>query len=857
MVNYFGEKTIPFLIQQQAQQLPNQVAIQHHATKICYSDLILASDQLAACFLSKGYKAHEIVAVAMDRSIEMSICLLALLKAEITYVPIDPTLPVDRISFLMEDSGARTIITSNFYSETYNAFPLLLFDELWSVRTQYQYVPKTFSLAHIVYIIYTSGSTGLPKGVGISHQSLLNLLLHRLKEPGVTPTDNMLGLTTMSFDISEEELYLPLIAGAKLTIVDQDVVRDGFALLEIVKKEKITLMQATPYIWQMMIEAGWKEKLPIVAFCGGEALTKQLAEQLLTRCKALWNMYGPTETTICALAKQLNSDDEIISIGKPITNTEIYILDESLNAVDKGTEGELYIGGLGVANGYINRPDLTAEKFIPNPFLKPAQLMYATGDLVKQLPNGDLQFIGRKDTQVKIRGYRIETEEIDFQLKAQPLVKDALVMVHQDKVENARLVAYYTLKDPQNQLPATDIEALLKENLGKLLPAYMVPVDYVILPHMPLLPSGKIDRKSLPKPVIKNNTSNYVAPSTPNEEIVAKIWMNNIGINKIGINDDFFELGGTSLIALKTKIQIEKKLAKRLSPSILFKYPTIKQLVNAIENNAAEEFKSLIPIQPNGDKVPLYMVHGIGLNVLGYRSMVAQLKADQPVYGLQAFDDENEKTIYNSIESIAEFYNSEVLKHNPTGPYAIGGYSIGGIIAFEMVKQLKAKGKNVELLAMFDTNVQIPTHQFQFGKKLAVKSLRQLQKLKFRLKSIKKAPTKNINYLIQSNIDGLRKLINKQTDFPNYPKYMLVLMKEIMNAFYRYKLEPIPIKIDVFKADNLYFIDDPKFLGWNDYALEGVNVYDVPGNHAEIFKAPHDKELALKLQNRLDEINVN
>ena len=858
MINNNGERTISHLIHIRAKQDPHKIAIKHKDAQINYADLVTQTDQVAKAFLKLGLKPKSVVAVAMDRSIKMSICLLSLLKAGITYLPIDPALPLERIDFLMKDIGVHALITSPKYKEYYSDFEPISFEEI--LRNGSQVTPDLIvtdtPADHLVYICFTSGSTGLPKGVGVSQQSLLNLLNYRLVSPGVGPSDNMLGLTTMSFDIAQEELYLPLIAGAQLTIIDQDEARDGFALLETVKAANITLMQATPYIWRMMLEAGWKEQLPIVAFCGGEALTKDLADQLLPRCKELWNMYGPTETTICAMVKKLSLTDEVISIGRPIANVAVYVLDRDLQKVVTGEEGELYISGVGVTNGYINRPELTADKFVLDQFsTNGEQKMYSTGDLVKELPNGEYQFIGRIDTQVKVRGYRIETEEIACQLKQHEAVKDALVIVYQDAVDNARLVAYLTLQPSHLNLANDQLENELKDALKKVLPEYMVPVDYVFISKMPLLSSGKINKEALPVPKIKNsNTAAYVAPTTELEKIITEIWISNIGINEIGVNDNFFDLGGNSMIAVKTKIQIEKATKVRLSPSILFKYPTIKLLAQLVANSSNEIYQSLIPIKASGSKIPLYMVHGIGLNVFTFKDMVAKMDDDQPVYGLQAVDIDRQMTPLDTIEKIAAFYNSEIISHNPNGPYAISGYSIGGVIAYEMVKQLIESGRDVKLLVMFDTAVQIPTHQYPLLKKIYGKGLRQFPKVRFRLQTLYREPVKTLSYLVNyyKNDFGIlaRKRMNR-----DLPDYMVKTMSLIKKAFYQYKLNPIDIHIDVFIAKKLFFLDDPEFLGWKTYAKGGVSTYHIAGGHDDLFYPPFDSEVAELLQKMLNKIN--
>jgi amino acid adenylation domain-containing protein len=845
------------LITKQSQKSPDTVAIKHKKDRITYRELEISTNQVNAFLHTKNITKGDVIAVAMDRSIPMAACLLAIMKAGGTYLPVDPNLPIERIAYILEDSSAKKIIVSKKYEELFAEYTdKIIFDDIWLNRSDY---PEDFPSVDtdcddLIYIIYTSGSTGHPKGVGVSHKGLINLLLYRLTAPGVTENDNMLGLTTMSFDIAQEELYLPLISGALLTIVDMEITRDGSALLEIVKTEHITLMQATPYIWQMMLESGWDTPLPIKIFCGGEALTNELAGKLLDRCSEVWNMYGPTETTICTTVKKITDSKELITIGKPIENARVYILDENLNKVMPGIEGELYISGVGVTKGYINRPELTAEKFIEDKFSTiPGEKMYKTGDLGRLLQNGEIQFIGRKDNQIKLRGYRIEKEEIEYQLKLQDGIKDALVTVYEDSVKNARLVAYLTLR---KQLNDDDIAGLIdncKNELKKALPEHMVPANYEVIAEMPLLPSGKINLKALPKPNIQDAVSEYTAPDTEIEKMLVEVWEDHIGIKKIGITDNFFDLGGTSLIAVKTKIQIEKLTNKRLSPSVLFKYPTIKQLAGALNDFIEEPYKSLVPIQPNGSRIPMYIVHGIGLNVLNFRNLAVDLGADQPIYGLQGVSEHPE--LLDTIEETAAFYNAEIIRQNPTGPYVIAGYSIGGVIAYEMVKQLKEAGKDVKALIMFDTAIQIPTHQYPILKKIYVKTFRQFPKLKFRVASFINKPKENIAYIKAVYGNKFVKGVYNKHETYGLPDYMQETIIKLKEGFNRYVILPYDVKIDLFSGEKLYYLDDPEYLGWKKYALQGITVYHVSGNHDTIFDAPHHQQVAKLLQKRLDEIN--
>jgi thioesterase domain-containing protein/acyl carrier protein len=658
----------------------------------------------------------------------------------------------------------------------------------------------------------------------------------------------------MSFDIAQEELFLPLISGALLTIADKEIARDGSALLDIVSNEKITFMQATPYIWHMMIESGWNDHLPIRAISGGEALTAYLAEKLLQRCNEVWNMYGPTETTICATAKKIIKPTEI-TIGKPIDNVRVYILNEKLSKVQVGEEGEIFIAGDGVAKGYINRPDLTEERFIDDIYGISGQKMYKTGDLGRLLSNNEIQFIGRIDNQIKFRGYRIETEEIEYKLKQYENIKNAIVTVFHGPLKDALLVAYVVLKVP---LSDDNLEYWIndvKEDLKRKLPGHMVPTSIVIIPKIPLLPSGKVNMKALPQPDLKSSHNDVAAPTSELERTLIEIWEKNIGVNNIDVNDDFFDLGGTSLIAVKTKIQIENTTNKRLSPSILFKYPTIKKLAEVIANSSIEHNKALVPIKPEGSKIPLYIVHGIGLNVLNFRSLAYSLDEDQPVFGLKAVVLEDQDKPLNTIESIASFYIDEILNNNPATTFAIAGYSIGGVIAYEMAKQLKARGKEVAILAMFDTAVQIPTHQFPLVKKMIVKSLRQINKLKFRVGSFIKYPEENINYLKTIYIKKYKELFYNIKDSYGLPEYMENTIAHLKAAFNLYKIKPLDIEIYLFAGKKVYYLDDPKFLGWKKYALRGVKVHNLSSNHDNMFEHPYNKEIAQVLQQKLNEIN--
>jgi amino acid adenylation domain-containing protein len=858
--------SISKLIDNQSVLNPHKIAIKHGERTFTYKSVNELSNQLTRYLQDQNIQTGDVAGMAIDRSPEMVIALLALKKTGAVYLPVDNENPTDRIDYMHNDCAVKVLITSRSYKTKYAAVSSIIYieDALEEcVNYSRENIDQEVDQNSLAYILYTSGSTGKPKGVGIKHSSLLNLLLSVQQEPGINEDDSVLSSTTISFDIAELEIFLPLISGARLVIADAATVRDTRELLLLAKEEKLTIMQGAPYMWRMLIEGGWTERLPVKIFCGGEALTKELSEKLLMRCDSLWNMYGPTETTIYSIIKNVSADDEIITVGKPILNTQVYILDSAFNEVNKGEVGEICIGGAGVADGYINRPDLTTEKFIDDTFSnQKGQKIYRTGDLGKVLENGEIQCLGRIDHQIKIRGIRIESEEIELQLKQQKNINDALIILHQDALNNAHLVAYIVPTRPIKENNVEEFIKLWKTALRVTLPEYMVPDSYMIIPSFPLMLNGKLDRKALPEPTLRHHhLKNTDKPQTPIEISLAEILKQHIAVDEIGLNDNLFDFGIDSLVAVSIIVQIENKFGERLPVSILKQYPTIKQLAEAIISKPHAAYKSLIAIQSEGSKIPLYIVHGSGLNVFHLFDLAALLDKDQPVYGLRAYGLDGTVEPLDNIEAMAQFYNDEIIKHNPQGPYAIAGHSLGGYIAYEMVAQLKKMGKEVKMLGMFDTNLQYPTHHYPQPKKIAAKLLRQFRKARFRTQTLANEPSKtwaylNIYYGQKFNLFLKRIGILKEYDPQNLPDFMQKIAQKLDIALNNYVVKPHDIHIDLFKAEErIYYIDDPKLLGWGKYALKGITIHSIPGDHKVMFDPPNDKILAKALQNRLDKAN--
>ena len=517
--------------------------------------------------------------------------------------------------------------------------------------------------------------------------------------PGCSSDDILLAVTTLSFDIAGLELYLPLTVGGRIELVSRQTASDGRLLRKRLDSVRPTMMQATPATWRMLIDAGWSEAPQLTALCGGEALSRDLAEQVLPRVRALWNMYGPTETTIWSTLSKIEPGDGEITIGRPIANTDLYILDGGLQPVPVGVPGELYIGGAGVARGYRRRADLTAERFIPNPFSKdPSARIYRTGDQAKYLQDGQVVHLGRLDHQVKIRGFRIELGEIESALATHPGVKQSVVVARADRSGGRQLAAYLVA----SSVPAP-AAADLRAHLRRGLPDYMVPSSFTVLETLPLTANGKVNRLALPDPSPEHSggVAGTVLPRTPLEIQLAALWQQVLGQSDLGVHDNFFDLGGHSLTAVQLFADLEQVFGRQLALATLFKAPTIAQLAEVLEREeSVTHWRSLVTIQPTGSASAIFAVPGVGGNVLVFAKLAALLGRDQPFYGLQAIGLDGRQDPLTSVIDIAARYIAEIRSVRPEGPYLILGTCTGGVIAFEIAQQLKAVGEDVALMIL-------------------------------------------------------------------------------------------------------------------------------------------------------------
>ena len=589
-MDYPREQCVHHLVEAQAERTPDAVAVIFEGKRLTYQELNRRANRLARYLQELGVGPDSLVGIYVERSPEMLIGLLGVLKAGGAYVPLDPAYPQERLAFMLADSGAEVLLTQE---RLLDALPehsarVICLDADWGEMADMEESNPTSDVTpdHLAYVIYTSGSTGKPKGVQVLHRGVVNFLYSMREEPGLSAEDVLLAVTTLSFDIAVLELFLPLIVGAQVEIVPREVASDGALLAARLADSGATVMQATPATWRMLIEAGWEGDRRLRILCGGEAMPRDLADQLLARCGALWNMYGPTETTVWSTCYRVTPGGGAVPIGRPIANTQIYLLDSQMEPVPVGVVGELYIGGDGVTRGYLNRPELTAERFIPDPFrAEPEARLYKTGDLARYLPDGNIEFLGRRDHQVKVRGFRIELGEIEAALAQHPAIRENVVIAREDTPGDKRLVGYLVLH-PDQPAPSTgDLRRFLRDRL----PEYMIPSAFVTLDALPLTPNGKVNRRALPAPpqTRPDTGAEYVAPRTPLEEELAHLCAGVLGLERVGVHDNFFDLGGTSLLATRLIFQVRERFQTPVALRHLFEEPTVAGLARAVEEGQA------------------------------------------------------------------------------------------------------------------------------------------------------------------------------------------------------------------------------------------------------------------------------
>ena len=874
-VDFPENQCIHQLFENQVTKTPDAVAIRDERKQLSYTELNQKANKLARHLHNSGAVEGSLVAICMERSVDILVALLAVQKSGCTYIPLDPIYPKDRLALILEDGNPVIVLTERKILESLpeTSAKNIFIEEVEAYQSEsdentgFKVTPET-----IAYLIYTSGSTGKPKGVQIQQRALVNFISSMAKKPGINTGDIMLAVTTISFDIAGLEMYLPITHGASIFVASHETSMNPDLLMQRIEDTGATILQATPVTFRMLNSAEWGGSKRLKILCGGEAMPKELAFDLVRKCKELWNMYGPTETTVWSTVEKVEINDNdrtgYINLGKPIDNTLIYVLNTEFLPVPVGYPGELFIGGDGLAKGYFNLPEMTKDRFLPDPFSAVSGArMYRTGDLVQQTEEGKLEFLNRVDSQVKIRGFRIELGEIESALTQYPTIDNNVVIVREDTPGDKKLVAYIIKKDNQ----VTDI-ADLRIFLKTKIPDYMVPSAFVFIEQFPLTPNGKIDRKVLPPPEVAapSQSKVYLKPATETEKKLAVIWSEVLKIKQIGIDEDFFEIGGHSMIAVTLMVKIEKELGVRLPLAVLFDHGTIQEMALLLDEKAEPvNWGSLVPIRSKGSKKPLYLVHGAGLNLLLYTTIVAHLDPDQPVFGLQAKGlDGIDEPLY-SIEEIAAYYNEEILKVDKSGTYSLAGFSMGGQLAYEMAKQLVEAGLKVSFLGVFDTvSENASDMNIPIFKRYLLRVDRIFHQAYWIIGTFTRMPWNKKYEFFTLKMSTLKKKIMKNDDLnkpigasvgkqSELPKYLHKVHQANYLALEKYILPPYPGKLHLFRArDQKFYIKEPIAYGWDEFVDEVV-IHHIPGEHSTIFAPPNDELFARTLQKCLNERDMN
>ncbi len=689
-----------------ALQTPNHIAASDGTRQFTYSSFDTQARQIAAGLRTFGVTSDVLVAVLAGRSVDLILTIAAVLYSGGGYLPIDPDTPVERIRFMLRDSAPRVLITERRFGSALEDIPagiqvVFLDDFAGGQFSEATAGPVTGGESSLAYVIYTSGSTGSPKGVEVTHRGLSHFCSHMQSELSFGPGDTMLAVASASFDVAVFELLFPLYCGGRVVILPRTAAADGKELGAAIARYNASVVLATPATWKLLLDSGWEGHANLRAVSGGEAMSPSLARAICAKTRALWNHYGPTEATIAATSWLVKGDEDKLPIGRPVAGLHLHVLGEDGAPVSTGSAGELYISGPGLARGYRGDPRRTAERFLPLPG-HPGTRVYRTGDLVRELPDGAFDFIARVDNQVKIRGHRVELEEIESALVRHPAVQEAAIITHDRAADDRRLVAFIVAKEGYAPSVA-DLRAFLATTLY----SFMIPGNYFVLPALPRNANGKIDRHALR--LLGAGEHAVRTPPGPSGDPVQMelldIWRRIPGFQAIGVTDSFFDFGGHSLLAARLMNDIEERFGVRLPLATLFEAPTVEALAKFIRaGNSARPWSPLVTIRSSGTRPPLFCVHGIGGNALNFERLGVWLSPDQPLYGLQAYGVDCGRPIAR-LEDMASAYIAAIHEIQPEGPYFIAGYSAGGIVAFEMVRQLRRAGKSVALLVLFDALV--------------------------------------------------------------------------------------------------------------------------------------------------------
>ncbi|NTX06686.1 non-ribosomal peptide synthetase, partial [Myxococcus sp. CA040A] len=857
------------LFEQQAARTPEAPALRCEDQAWSYRQLDQRANQLAHHLRALGAGPDVPVALCLERGVEVVAALLAVHKAAAAYVPLEPSQPAARLRGLVEEVSAPIVITEARLAGAFDGLDVrcVRMDEDAALLAN-QPVHATgveVGLEHLAYVLFTSGSTGRPKGVAVPHGQLMSYVHAAIDRLRLTECSSFAMVSTFAADLGNTVLFPALVTGGLLHVLTQERARSPEGVAEYFQRHAVDCVKIVPsHLAALLTVPEPRRVLPRKRLVtGGESSSWALLEKvhaLAPECE-VFNHYGPTETTVGVLAGrvELPPGDKApaqVPLGRALGQTRLYVLDAGLRPVPVGMPGELYVGGPQVARGYFGRPELTAERFLADPFSTASEArMYRTGDRVRWLADGRMEFIGRMDFQVKVRGFRVEPGEIAAVLREHASLRDAVVVTRDDGAGDKRLVAYIVASTP----PAPDV-ATLRTWLQQRLPEYMVPSAFVALPALPLTLNGKVDTRALPEPSVDaSGTESALPPRTPLELRLVRIWEEVLGVRAVGVRANFFELGGHSLMAVRLMAEVSEAVGRPVPLAALFQAPTVEQLAVLLSDNAPLTPSTVVPFgapRPGG-KTPFFCVHPVGGNVLAYAELARRLGAERPFIGLQARGVNGEAAPRGTVEEMAQAYVTAMREVQPSGPYLLGGWSLGGVIAYEMTQQLRAQGEQVELLALIDsyapdvTRAQEPSELDRlqvvgmFARDLLGASLTNLALDFGALASLE--PDAVLEHLLAAGTQA--GVLPPGTD-PEQLKSLLRVFEANLGAARRYVAKPLSTRAVLFKATE-HDAELPTDGGWSALIGEGLERHPVKGDHYGLLREPGVQTLAERLRDAL------
>jgi amino acid adenylation domain-containing protein len=857
------------LLRGPVERTPDAVAARFGGESLTYRELDARGGRLARRLRDLGVGPDRLVGICADEGLERLVAVLAVFKAGGAYLPLDPAHPSERLAFMMEDAGIAVLLAEEhllpILPETRANVVVLGEDEGAAAAA----ISATADVEtgvlpdNLAYVIYTSGSTGRPNGVMVRHRSASNLILHAIRQFQMEPGIRVLQSVSFSFDASVLETWAALACGATLCIGSRESRMSGEALAALMRREEITHAVLTPALLAMLPIDG-VPTLRVVSV-GGDRCPPELASRWAPPSSGLdllLNCYGPTETTIYALAGPCRGAyRREPPIGQPVSNLRAYVLDALGQLVPVGVQGELFLGGEGLARGYLARPALTAERFVPDPFgpagePAPGARLYRTGDLVRRLPGGDLEFLGRVDGQVKIRGLRIETGEVEAVLGSHEAVAECAVLVREGSGGEPVLLACVV---PRRTAGGADLAKEMREHLRSRLPDYMVPGSVLFLESMPLSPTGKMDRSALRRLELEEAGGERVEARDVIELELVRLWEEVLGVPRIGVRDNFFALGGHSLLAVRLMARVQERFGRELPLAVLFQEGTIEEMAARLRRDEIEgpAASCLVPIQPSGPALPFFCVHPAGGDVLCYAALARHLGPGQPVYGLQSRGLSGDVPPLEQVSEMAALYLEEIRQVQPAGPYRLGGWSLGGVIAFEMARQLRAAGEEVELLAMLDSSPSIAGGVDLAGMPDDVSLLLDIVAYVANLwnKPDLSASRDELEALApEARLDFVLDLLREADFLPqgvgrDRLHRVLDVYRANGLAVRGYELSSYAGPLTLFKAAE--GPASPDAFGWSELVAGGVEVETVPGHHLNLLAEPNVRTLAERLRHRL------